>query len=134
MDAMVCTGRTPNVMNVRFTIFLQDNFEKKNLSSPKTAKLACAGIIVFGAKAPIKIAMGGLMGPAAHRGPDQEAAFSPGRESGLGLNRCEIINPERMRDHLSWSPDGGLFFALEWERVYLIQVSGRQTPKNGVID
>lgn len=48
----------------------------------------------------------GLLNESRHRGPDQEASFSPWPGLWLGVNRLKILHPGPDADQPFWAPDG----------------------------
>jgi asparagine synthase (glutamine-hydrolysing) len=89
------------------------------------------GIHLIWGKGANKIAMGNLMAPAAHRGPDQEALFSPWPGIWVGVNRLKIIDPGVDGDQPFWSPDGDYFLIWNGE-VYNYKALRKQLQKMGV--
>jgi len=112
--------------------FLQIFWEKNYSSPKKPANLALCGIILIWGKGANKLQWETLMAPLQHRGPDQEAAFSPWPGNlGCGVNRLKIINPEAgCGFNLSASPWWRLFFWFGMERIYNTKDLGKATPKN----
>jgi asparagine synthase (glutamine-hydrolysing) len=89
------------------------------------------GIHLIWGKGSNKTALSKLMGAATHRGPDQEAAFSPWPGIWVGVNRLKIIHPNSDADQPFWSPDGNYFLIWNGE-IYNYKSLGAQLKKMGV--
>jgi asparagine synthase (glutamine-hydrolysing) len=89
------------------------------------------GIHLIWGKGANKTALETIMGPSVHRGPDQEAAFSPWPGLWVGVNRLKIIHPSPDADQPFWSPDGNYFLIWNGE-IYNYKDLGCQLQKMGV--
>ncbi len=89
------------------------------------------GIHLIWGKGANKEAMDALLKSAAHRGPDQQAAFSPWPGIWIGVNRLKIIHPGPDADQPFWSPDGNYFLIWNGE-IYNYKELGKQLKKMGV--
>lgn len=89
------------------------------------------GIHLIWGKGANNAALTKLMESAEHRGPDQEAAFSPWPGIWVGVNRLKIIHPGAEADQPFWSPDGDYFLIWNGE-IYNYKDLGRQLQRMGV--
>ena len=89
------------------------------------------GIHLIWGKGANKAAITKLMESSAHRGPDQEAAFSPWPGIWVGVNRLKIIHPGPDADQPFWSPDGNYFLIWNGE-IYNYKSLRNQLQKMGV--
>jgi len=89
------------------------------------------GIHLIWGKGANKAAISKLIGSSTHRGPDQEAAFSPWPGLWVGVNRLKIIHPGPDADQPFWSPDGNYFLIWNGE-IYNYKNLGNQLQKMGI--
>lgn len=89
------------------------------------------GIHLIWGKGANKTALGNIMAPAIHRGPDQQMIFSPWPGIWVGVNRLKIIHPDEAADQPFWSSDGDYFLIWNGE-IYNYKALGRQLQIMGV--
>lgn len=72
-----------------------------------------------------------LVSQSQHRGPDQEAVYSPWPGLWIGVNRLKILNPGPEADQPFWSPDGQALLIWNGE-IYNYQELRSLLTKMGV--
>jgi asparagine synthase (glutamine-hydrolysing) len=73
------------------------------------------GIHLIWGKGASKESIETLVSSSRHRGPDQEAIFSPWLGLWIGVNRLKILDPGTEADQPFWAPDGKSLLILNGE-------------------
>lgn len=89
------------------------------------------GIHLIWGKGANKEAIETLVKSSRHRGPDQEAIFSPWLGLWIGVNRLKILHPGPDADQPFWSPDGTSLLIWNGE-IYNFKEHRRFLEKMGV--
>ena len=71
-----------------------------------------------------------LVSSARHRGPDQEAIYSPWRDLWIGVNRLHILHPGPDADQPFWSSDSKSLLIFNGE-IYNFQELRKLLSKMG---